>query len=113
MKDDRLYLLHIAECVVEQYIRGGRSEFLQDTKTQDSVLRNLQTLAESTQRLSKSFKEKHPAIDWRGLAGLRNILVHDYLGLNLSRVWSLVEKHLPELKRQAESALGEGSASDV
>ncbi len=82
MKDDRLFLLHISESLerVEAYVAGGREVFFADTKTQDAVLRNLQTLAESTQRISESLKASRPEIDWRGIAGLRNILVHDYLG---------------------------------
>ncbi len=53
MKDDRLYLLHMQECIskIEQYTLGGEAEFLNDSKTQDAVVRNLQILAESSQRL--------------------------------------------------------------
>jgi len=54
MKDNDLYLIHIAECIarIEQYTEGGEAEFFSDPKTQDAVLRNLHTMAESTQRLS-------------------------------------------------------------
>ena len=61
-------------------------------------MRNLQTLAESSQRLSEPLKATRPEIDWKGIAGLRNILVHDYLGISLLRVWEIVEVFLPELK---------------
>jgi uncharacterized protein with HEPN domain len=71
MKDDRLYLIHISECIarVEQYTAGGREEFQASTLIQDAVLRNLHTLTESTQRLSEAFRAEHPEIDWRGMAG--------------------------------------------
>lgn len=100
MKDDRLYLLHISESLerIEEYVADGREAFLADRKTQDAVLRNLQTLAESSQRLSEPLKASRPEIDWRGIAGLRNILVHDYLGISLSRIWEIVEVFLPQLK---------------
>ncbi len=100
MKDDRLYLLHISESLerIEEYITEGREAFFADRKTQDAVLRNLQTLAESSQRLSEPLKASRPEIDWRGIAGLRNILVHDYLGISLPRVWEIVEVFLPQLK---------------
>jgi uncharacterized protein with HEPN domain len=62
-------------------------------------LRNLQVMAESTQRLSANLKELHPEIDWRALAGFRNLLVHDYLGVSATRVWELIEHFLPQLKR--------------
>ena len=54
MKDDRLYLIHVRECIerIEQYTLGGKDAFFTDAKTQDAVLRVLQTLAESTQRIS-------------------------------------------------------------
>jgi uncharacterized protein with HEPN domain len=107
VKDERLYLIHICECIarIEGYTTEGREAFLADTKTQDAVLRNLQTLAESSQRLSAELKAAHPDVDWRGISGLRNILVHDYLGINLVRVWEIVERDLPILKGQIEVIL--------
>lgn len=107
MKDDRLYLLHIRECIrrIELYTAEGEAAFFNDTRTQDAVLRNLQVLAESAQRLSESFKESHLQIDWRGIAGFRNVLVHGYLGINLVRVWQIVERDLPHLKAHIEAAL--------
>lgn len=108
MKDDRLYLLHISECIqrIEAYTAEGKAAFQTDTRTQDAVLRNLQVLAESSQRLSADFKARHPGIDWRGMAGLRNVLVHDYLGISLTRIWQIVEKDLPEIKRLITEILG-------
>jgi uncharacterized protein with HEPN domain len=69
------------------------------TLIQDAVLRNLQILCESTQRLSEPIKASHPEIEWRQIAGLRNVLVHNYLGVDLERVWLVLTQHLPELKR--------------
>jgi uncharacterized protein with HEPN domain len=69
------------------------------------VLRNLQTLAESTQRLSDSLRSKHPHVDWRGIAGFRNILVHGYLGIDIGRVWLIVERELPDLQAVIHSVL--------
>lgn len=107
MKDDKLYLIHIRECIgrIEQYIAGGRDVFMTSTLIQDAVLRNLQTLAESTQRLSKTLKAAHPEVNWRKISGFRNVLVHDYLGLNLSSVWQIMEGELPDLKRKIEAIL--------
>ena len=64
-------------------------------------------MAESSQRLSDALKAKHLNIDWRSLSGFRNVLVHDYFGIRLERVWQIVEKDLPELKRQMEMIRGE------
>lgn len=63
-------------------------------------MRNLQVLAESSQRLSNELKERCASIDWRGLSGFRNVIVHDYLGIDVARVWSIISVDLPELKRQ-------------
>ena len=114
MKDDRLYLIHISECIarIEIYTQGGKELFIRDTMRQDAVLRNLQTMAESTQRISASLKKAHPEVAWQRIAGFRNVLVHDYLGLNMARVWGIVGHGLPELKAQIRSileALGESA----
>jgi uncharacterized protein with HEPN domain len=74
-------------------------------KTQDAVLRNLQILAESTQRISPELKRDHPEIDWRGISGFRNVLVHDYLGVNLITVWGIIEGPLKELKEKMRDLL--------
>ena len=102
MKDDGLYLIHILECVsrVAQYTAGGKDEFFRDSKTQDAVIRNLQVLAESSQRISPTLKGEHPEVGWEKIAGFRNVLVHEYLGINLARVWEVVELHVPELKQR-------------
>ena len=70
---------------------------------QDAVLRNLQILAESAQRLSRSLKAAHPEVKWREIAGFRNVLVHERLGINLKRIWEIVSLDLPGLKVEMES----------
>lgn len=104
MKDDKLYLLHISECLdrIDLYVSEGEEQFMKDTKTQDAVLRNLQVMAESTQRLSSELKLAHPEVDWRGIAGFRNILVHDYLGISLTRIWEIIEGPLKKLKENVD-----------
>ncbi len=102
MKDDRLYLIHIIESIqrVQDYTSEGRAKFLADKRTQDAVLRNLQVLAESTQRISMELKAAHPEVDWRGISGFRNVLVHDYLGVNLSTVWMIIAGPLKDLEEK-------------
>jgi uncharacterized protein with HEPN domain len=111
MKDDRLYLIHIHECIarIQAYSKGGREEFLESTLIQDAVLRNLQTLTESTQRLSPQLKAKHSHLDWRGMASFRNVLVHRYLGINIERVWQLMDTELPGLKATIDKLLKKGT----
>jgi len=112
MKDDKLYLIHIAECIdrIESYTRGMAKEtFLASSMVQDAVIRNLQTLSESTQRLSARAKEGQPVIDRRKIAGVRNILVHDYLGVDLEKVWNIVQNDLPVLKSTISQMHGPAS----
>ncbi len=101
MKDDHVYLAHILECInrVERGVSAGKSEFMQADLRQDAVVRNLQVLSESTQRLSEDLKSRYPAVEWRKIADFRNRLVHDYLGVDLEIVWQVIERDLPELKR--------------
>ena len=107
MKDDRLYLIHIQERIarIEDYVKGGRAVFLGTDLIQDAVLRNLQTLAESTQRLSDEIKAKRDDIDWRRISGFRNVVVHDYLGVDIELVWDIVDTELPALKGAVDDML--------
>ena len=65
---------------------------------QDGVIRNLQTLGQSVLKLSEGLKSAHPEVDWKSIMGLRNVLVHDYLGVNVTRIWEIVEQDLPDFK---------------
>ena len=109
MKDDRVYLGHILRCIsrVEEYVAGGREAFSTSHLVQDAVLRNLQTMAESTQRLSNAAKERRPEVDWAALAGLRNVLVHAYLGVDLDQVQRALEQDMPPLKAACQAILEE------
>ncbi len=109
MKDDTLYLAHIRECIgrITKYTAGGHAVFVADQMAQDAVLRNLHTLSESTTRLSDACKQRHPEIDWRKIAGFRNVIVHDYLGVDLDIVWEIVEQDLPVLHRTVSAMLTE------
>jgi len=109
MKDNRLYLIHIAECIdrIEQYTGGGKDDYMNSTLIQDAVTRNLQILAESSQRVSDSLKASHTDVPWRDIAGFRNVLVHQYLGVDLDYVWRVVEDDLPALKQQIHAMLRE------
>jgi uncharacterized protein with HEPN domain len=109
MKNDQIYLDHILECIgwIESFTAEGREAFFKDRKTQSAVLRELQTLAESTQRLSAEFKGQYPNIPWQNVAGFRNVIVHDYLGIKLQRVWEIIEVDLRLLKATLNQAIAE------
>ncbi len=100
MKGDQVYLDHMLECLhwIGSHTAEGEDVFLGDRKTQSAVLRELQTLAESSQRLSESLRASQPSVPWEYIAGFRNVVVHDYLGLDLRRIWQIVTRDLPPLR---------------
>ena len=105
MKSEDVYLRHILECIrrIEEDVTGGLDQFLSSHMAQDAVLRNLQTLGESTQRLSEQLKATQPSIEWSRIAAFRNLLVHNYLGIDLVVVWEIVERDLPRLKQAVQA----------
>ena len=98
---DLAYVEHMLEALdrIDEYVSVGRDEFMSSSLVQDAVIRNLQTMTESSQRLSDKIKQRHTDIDWRAMAGFRNILTHDYLGIDLELIWVTIEKELPALRR--------------
>lgn len=96
---DRVLLAHMRDCLdrIREYTNGERARFDTSRLVQDAVIRNLHTLAESSQRLSNEIKATEAQIPWRELAGFRNVIVHGYLGVDLGAVWLVVEQDLPAL----------------
>lgn len=80
-------------------------QFLQDIKTQDAVVRNLETIGEATKNLCNDFKEKYKLMPWKKLAGSRDKLIHDYFGVNYDIVWVIAKEELPELMRQVDKII--------
>ena len=101
---DQVYVEHMLDCIarIEEYTQLARSRFFSSKLIQDAVVRNLQVLAESSQRLSEEAQSAEAQIPWRSIAGFRNILVHDYLGLDMETIWNVVEKELPPLRAALE-----------
>jgi uncharacterized protein with HEPN domain len=104
---DRVYLAYILECItnIEELTAQGRVALESSKHQQAALLYYLQTMAEATQRLSEDRKAAYPDVDWMGISGFRNRLVHGYLEVNMNIVWSIIEKHLPGLKLAAEMML--------
>lgn len=101
MKDDRLFFSHLREAVgwIETYAQDGREAFLEDRKTQDAVIRNLEIIGEAVKNLSADATSGNPEIPWRQMAGLRDKLIHGYFGVNLDLVWEVVQNDLPRLRK--------------
>ncbi len=97
-KDDSVYIEHMLECIqrIDEYV-VSKEQFYNTHLVQDAVVRNLQVMAESSQRLAEEIKLNYPDVPWKQISGFRNILVHDYLGIDLDVIWSVIEQELSSL----------------
>jgi uncharacterized protein with HEPN domain len=112
MKIDNVYIKHILECIeavlVDYYggLKKPKELFLRDDKTRQATLHRLQTLGQAVKNIPPDIKSAiSPEIDWREIAGFRDVLVHDYLGLDPEIVWNVVEKELPILEKAIKQFL--------
>ncbi|GHB56532.1 HepT-like ribonuclease domain-containing protein [Persicitalea jodogahamensis] len=102
-KNAAIYLEHMLDCInkIQQYTAGFDEEtFLASSLVQDAVIRNFEIIGEATKHLNSDFRAKYPAIEWKKIAGMRDKLIHDYIGVDLWAVWAVVEEVLPELEIQ-------------
>ena len=109
MKSDKVYLDHMLECIqnIEAYTKNGKMEFMDSTLVQDAVIRNLEVIGEAAKRISNDLKITYDALPWREMAGLRDVLIHDYFGVDLKIVWNVIEKELPTIKSDLMRILGD------
>jgi uncharacterized protein with HEPN domain len=107
MKNQVLYLTNIQDCIqaIENYTPEGKQAFFTNKMMQDAVIRNLEIIGEATKRLSEEIITNYPNVPWRQMAGLRDVLIHDYLKVDLEEVWLVVETDLPPLKVQIQQIL--------
>lgn len=113
MKDGQnVVLLHIRDALalIMEYGRMDETEFMRDVRTQDAILRRLEIVGEATKRLPADFRDAHPHVPWKRIAGFRDVVIHHYDKVDLHAVWRLVEHDVPVLLDQVEGllhALGE------
>jgi uncharacterized protein with HEPN domain len=107
VKEPGFLIRHALDCIerIHTYTNSGQNGFVESTLIQDAVVRNLQIMCESLSRVPEDIRNAHPHVEWRGIAGLRNILVHDYFGVDTGLVWQVIETRLPELESHLKSIL--------
>jgi len=108
MRDYQLYLDDILEAInrIEKYTAGLAFEKLEkNTLVLDGVVHNLEIIGEAVKNIPSQLKEKYPQVEWKKIAGLRDILAHEYFGIDLDVVWDIVKNKLPALKAQVSQIL--------
>jgi len=93
----------IEECTTGQTFET----FIHDKKTVDAVLRNPEIIGEAVRNVPGDIRRKYPAVPWRRVVGLRNVVIYQYFGVDLSVVWVIVSSHLEELKEESERVIEE------
>ncbi len=111
-RTQELYIGDILESIekIERYVKGfTEKNFYQDSQLQDAILRRLEIMGEAVKNISQNFRIKYPEIPWKNIAGLRDVLTHEYFGVNLKRVWKIIKEDLPELKEKISKILKQHS----
>ena len=107
MKDKSVYIATVLECIdlIKDYTSGFTLEsFLADRKTQDAVIRNLEVIGQALKDFGiEVLTETRPKTPWSQIAGMRNILAHEYLGVDMVMIWDTVQLHLKDLRQALES----------
>jgi uncharacterized protein with HEPN domain len=103
MKTDLLYIDHILDSIekIESYTKDlTKREFSKNDLVQDAVIRNFEIIGEASKRISKNLKQTYPEISWKDISGMRDKLIHDYMGVDVEVIWTTIKKDLPILKNK-------------
>ncbi len=106
-RSPHLFLDDILESIalIERYTQGvTKAAFLADVQLQDAVIRRLEIIGVAIRHLPDELRAQHPAVPWRQIVAMRNILSHEYFGIRLEEVWRVVERDLAELKAEVTEA---------
>jgi len=112
-RDYKVYLDDILEAIawIRTYTTGLSYEAFQgDRKTVDAVVRNLEVIGEAVKQIPESIRLQYPDIDWKKIAGLRDVLIHNYFGIDLELIWDIVENKLTSLEERVNQILSEGES---
>ena len=105
MKQDIVYLKHVLDAIgaIQEYARGvDEVKFVygEERRTSDAVIRQIEVIGMAVKNLSPALRAAHPRVPWKDIAGMRDKVSHDYMGVDLFQVWEVAKKDLPALKKQ-------------
>src|SRR3989344_2386600 len=104
-RDIGLFIQDILESIndIESFSKGlTKEKFAIDKLKQNAIIRSLEVIGEAAKSIPDSFREKYPHIPWKEIAGFRDVLSHAYFGVSMDRVWNVIKKDLPVLKKEIE-----------
>jgi len=107
--NDKTYLKHVLDLSseIEEYVsRGGRSLFDLDSAIRNAIIRDLEVIGEACRNISESFRAKHKEVPWKEIIGTRDRLIHDYMGVDLEKVWEMATIDVPDLEDKVKEILG-------
>jgi len=102
IKDDLAYIEHILDCIrkIYDFSKGlSLKEFKTNELIQDAIIRNIEIIGEASKRISKATKQNYREIPWKEIAGMRDKLIHDYLGVDVTVVWKTIHQDIPTLEK--------------
>lgn len=98
------------ECIgkIEEYIENlTEKEFENNSEKQDAVIRRIEIIGEAVKNISNETKDKYPHIRWREIAGMRDVVIHQYFGVTIGLVWRVANAEIPNLKEKIEAIINE------
>jgi uncharacterized protein with HEPN domain len=113
-KDVNVFIEHILESIllIETYANHiSKDEFLKSRQLQDAIMRRLEIIGEVTKNIPETVRKEHPDLPWREIAGMRDILAHEYFGVDLELTWRTVKENLPVLKQRLSQIIDKTTRS--